>query len=81
MFSFGKFKFLDSFNLLAMSPYQMAKLYHCKTKTLYQYEYFSIDMYQRIIGNLKKVDIKFSLSNKFGTKNEISLLLKTGKNW
>ena len=38
MFSIGCLKFLDSYNFLAMPPDQMAKIYHCKIKTLYPYE-------------------------------------------
>ena len=40
MFSIGCLKFLDSYNFLAMPLDQMAKIYHCKTKTLYLYEHF-----------------------------------------
>ena len=38
MFSIGCLKFLDSYNFLAMPLDQMAKIYGCKTKTLYPYE-------------------------------------------
>ena len=53
---------------------QMAKIYGCKTKTLYPYEYFGLDSYdskadngskatyQEVIGNLKTEDFKSSLS-------------------
>ena len=37
MFSIGCLKFLDSFNFLAMPLDKMAKIYHCKNKTLYPY--------------------------------------------
>ena len=45
MFSIGCLKFLDSFNFLAMPLDQMAKIYRCKTKTLYPYEYFGLTTY------------------------------------
>ena len=54
MFSIGCLKLLDSYNLLAMPLGQMAKIYGCKTKTLYPYEYFGLDSYNNLIGNLKK---------------------------
>ena len=38
---------------------QMAKAYHCKTKTLYPYEYFSLDDYDNLIGNLNIEDFKY----------------------
>ena len=43
VFSIGCLKFLDSLNFLAMPLDQMAKIYGCKTKTLYPYEYFGLD--------------------------------------
>ena len=43
MFSIGCLKFLDSYNFLAMPLDQMAKIYGCKTKTLYSYEHFGLD--------------------------------------
>ena len=43
MFSIGCLKFLDSYNFLAMPLDQMEKIYGCKTKTLYPYEYFGLD--------------------------------------
>ena len=42
MFSIGCLKFLDSYNFLAMPLDQMAKIYVCKTKRLYPYEYFGL---------------------------------------
>ena len=42
MFSISYLKFLDSFNFLAMPLKHMAKIYGCKTKTLYPYEYFGL---------------------------------------
>ena len=74
MFSIGCLKFFDSYNFLAMPLDQMAKIYGCKTKTLYPYEYFGLDTYgsegangsratyQEVIGNLKIEDFKSSLS-------------------
>ena len=43
MFTIGCLNFLDSYNFLAMPLDQMAKIYGCKTKTLYPYEYFGLD--------------------------------------
>ena len=40
MFSIGCLELLDSYNLLAMPLDQMAKIYGCKTKTLYSNECF-----------------------------------------
>ena len=56
MFSIGCLKFLDSYNFLAMPLDQMAKIYGCKTKTLYPDEYFGLDDYQEAIVNLKIED-------------------------
>ena len=42
MFSIGCLKFLDSYNFLAKPLDQMAKIYGCKTKTLYPYENFGL---------------------------------------
>ena len=58
MFSIGCLKFLDSYNFLAMPLDQMAKLYGCKTKTLYPYEDFGLYKYDEAIGNLKIEDFK-----------------------
>ena len=83
MFSIGCLKFLDSYNFLAMPLDQMAKIYGCKTKTLYPYEYFSLDTYdsedangskatyQEVRGNLKIKDFKSSLHNKLPTQEEV----------
>ena len=78
MFSIGCLKFLDSYNLLAMPLDQMAKIYGCKTKTLYPYEYFGLDTwgtttksYQEVIGNLNIENFKSSLSNKLPTQKEV----------
>ena len=74
MFSIGCLKFLDSYNFLAMPPDQMAKIYGCKTKTLYPFEYFDLmsyssrATYQEVIGNLKREDFKSSLHNKLPTQ-------------
>ena len=56
---------------------QMAKIYGCETKTLYPYEYFGLDVYDKLIGNLNIEDIKSSLSNKLPTKEEVNILIKT----
>ena len=80
MFNIGCLKFLDSYNFLAMSLDQMAKIYGCKFKTLYPYEYFDLDtydseaangskaIYQEVIRNLKIEDFKSSLHNKLPTQ-------------
>ena len=82
MFSIGCLKFLDSYNFLAMPLDQMAKIYGCKTKTLYPYDYFGLDtydseaangskaIYQEVIGNLKIEDFKCSLHKKLPTQQE-----------
>ena len=46
MFSIGCLKFLDNYNFLAVPLDQMAKIYGCKTKTLYPYDYFDLDSNQ-----------------------------------
>ena len=84
MFSIGCLKFLDSYNFLAMPLDQMAKIYRCKTKTLYPYEYFGLESlrttaksysskatYQEAIGNLKIEDFKSSLHSKLPTQEEV----------
>ena len=83
MFSIVCLKFLDSYNFLAMPLDQMAKIYGCKTKTLYPYEYFGLDTYnseaangskptyQEVIGNLEIEDFKSSLHNKLLTQEEV----------
>ena len=84
MFSIGCLKFLDSYNFLAMPLDQMAKIYDCKTKTLYLYEYFGLESlrtttesysskatYQEAIGKLKIKDFKSSLHNKLPTQEEV----------
>ena len=45
MFSIGCLKFIDIYDFLAMPLDQMAKIYGCKTKTLYPYEYFGLESY------------------------------------
>ena len=83
MFSIGCLKFLDSYNFLAMPLDQMAKIYGCKTKTLYPYEYFGLDSlgtttksYNNLIGNLKIEDIKSSLHNKLPTQEDADIFNK-----
>ena len=71
MFSIGCLKFLDSYNFLAMPLAQMAKIYGCKTKTIYPYEYFGLEPYNNLIGNLNIEDLKSSLSNKLPTQEEV----------
>ena len=84
MFSIGCLKFLDSYNFLAMPLDQMAKIYVCKTKKLYPYEYFGLDFYNNLIGNLKIENFKSSLHNKLPTQEEVDIFNnenshKTGK--
>ena len=84
MFIIGCLKFLDSYNFLFTTLDQMAKIYGCKTKTLYPYEYFGLEplrtttksysskaTYQEAIGNLKIEDFKSSLHNKLPTQEEV----------
>ena len=54
----------------------MAKIYHCKTKTLYPYEHFDLDDYDKLIGNLNIEDFKSSLSNKLPTQEEVNIFNK-----
>ena len=55
---------------------QMAKIYHCKTKTLYSFEHFGLNSYQEVIGNLNIEDFKSSLSDKLSTQEEVDNLYK-----
>ena len=55
---------------------QMAKIYGCKTKTLYPNEYFGLESYDEVIGNLKIDDFKSSLSNKLPTQEEVDIFNK-----
>ena len=50
---------------------QMANIYGCKTKTLDPYEYFGLDTFQEVIGNLNIENCKSSLSNKLPTQEEV----------
>ena len=59
------------YNFLAMPLDQMAKIYGCKTKALFPYEYFGIEPYNNLIGNLNIEDFKSSLSNKLPTQKEV----------
>ena len=69
----------------------MAKIYGCKTKTLYPYEYFGLDTwgtafglssstttksYQEVIGNPKIEDFKSSLWNKLPIQEEVDIFNK-----
>ena len=76
MFSIGCLKFLDCYNFLAIPLDQMAKIYGCKTKTLYPYDYFGLDSYDEVIGNLKIEDFKSPLSNKLPTQEEVDIFNK-----
>ena len=76
MFSIGCLKFLDSYNFLAMLLDQMAKIYGCKTKTLYPYEYFGLNSYDEVIGNQKTEDFKSSLLTKLPTQEEVDIFNK-----
>ena len=79
MFSIGCLKFLDSYNFLAMPLDQMAKIYGCKTKTLYPYEYFGLDSLgttTKSYNNLKIEDFKSSLHNKLPTQEDVDIFNK-----
>ena len=88
MFSIGCLNFLGSYNFLATPLDQMAKIYGCKTKTLYPSEYFGLDTYdseaasgskatnQEVIGKLKIEDFKSSLSKKLPTQEEVDIFNK-----
>ena len=76
MFSIGCLKFLDRYNFLAMPLDQMAKIYGCKTKTLYPYENFGLDSYDEVIGNRKIENFISSLSNKLLTEEEVDIFNK-----
>ena len=71
MFSIVCFNFLDCYNFSALPLYQLAKIYRCKTKTLYPYDYFGLESYDNLIGNLNIEDFKSSLSNKLPTQEEV----------
>ena len=70
---------------------QMAKIYGCKTKTLYPFEHFGLDSmgttrksYNSVIGNLNIEDFKSSPSGRLPTQEEVDNLNidnshKTGK--
>ena len=75
MFSICNLNFLDRYKFLALPLDQMAKIYGCKTRTLYPYEYFGLDSYKEFIGNLKIEDFKtsLSLSNKLPSQEEVDI--------
>ena len=62
MFSIGCFNVLDSYNFLAVPLDQMAKIYNCKTKTLYPCEHFRLDDCDNFIGDINIEEFKSSLS-------------------
>ena len=76
VFSIGCLKFLDSYNFLAKPLDQLAKIYGCNSKTLYPYEYFGLDTYEEVIGNLNIENFKSSLSNKLPTQEEVDSINK-----
>ena len=45
----------------------------CKTKILYRYEYFGPGTYEEFTGNLKKLDFKSSISNRFLTEEDVHM--------
>ena len=55
---------------------QLAKIYHCITKTLYPIEHFGLDDYDNFIGKLNIEDFKASLSNKLPTQEEVNIFKK-----
>ena len=73
MFSICNLKFLGRYKFLALPLDQMAKIYGCKTRTLYPYEYFDLDSYKEFIGNLKIEDFKSSLSKKLPSQEEVDI--------
>ena len=80
MFSIGCLKILDSSNFLAIPLDQMAKMYRCKTRTIYPYENFGLDDYQEVIGNLNMEGFKSFLSNKLPTQEEVDIFNKDNSN-
>ena len=56
---------------------QTAKIYRYKTKTLYPYEHFGLDFYQKVIGNPNIEVFKYSLSNELQHKKSITLIKTT----
>ena len=50
---------------------QIAMIYHCKTKTLYPFEYFGLDEYDKFIDNVNTEDFKSSLSVKLPTQEKV----------
>ena len=63
---------------------QTAKIYVCKTKTLFPNGPFGLDGYRKVIGNLKIEGCKSSLSNKLPTQEEVDIFInensqKTGE--
>ena len=79
MFSIGCLKFLDSYNFLAIPLDQMAKIYGCKSKILYPYEYFDLGKYQEVIGNLNIEAFKSFLPNKLPTQEEVDIFNKDNR--
>ena len=56
----------------------MAKIYGCKTKTIYPYEYFGLDSYNNFIGNLNTESSNpHYIINYQHKKKSISLIMKT----
>ena len=78
-FSIGCLKLLDIYNFLAKPLDQMAKIYGCKTKPLYPYEYFVLESYNNLIGNINIEDFKSSLYNKLPTQDEVDIFNKSNR--
>ena len=53
-----------------------AKIYGCKTKTLYPYEHFGLEGYRENIGYLQIEDFESSLSNKLPKQEEFDIFNK-----
>ena len=71
MFSIVCLKCLDSYNFLAMNLDQMTKIYGCRTKILYPYEYIGLESYNNLRGNLNIEDFKSFLSKKLRIQEEV----------
>ena len=55
----------------------MAKIHHCKTKTLYQNENFGLDDQDNLMDNLNTEDFKSFLSIKSPKQEEVDICNKT----
>ena len=67
-------------NSVTMSLEQMAKIYGCKTKDLFLNEYFTLENYKEVIGDLKINDLKSFLYSKIPTEREIGMFNRKTRN-